>query len=242
MFACLIMGKEPMNRAIVHISKIQHVWLFQGLPSEAQERIRRSALRIDLDDGQWLFREGDTADRFFLVDKGHIRLFRLSPAGNEKVIEILPSGGTFAEAVPFLPEQRYPVNAAALGPTSVIGFKNGVFRDILEESTSACFRLLADMSKRLHRRLSDIAALSLQDATYRTVGFLLSGTNNTQVQVAGEGIRLEVPKSVLASRLSITQETFSRILHNLSGAGLIEVRGATIYLRDVERLRALQHH
>lgn len=217
------------------------VELFQAMSPEDLARVRATTARVWLDDGEWLFRQGDHAERFYLVRGGHIRLFRLSADGNEKVIEIVRPGQTFAEAVPFMREHRYPVNAAALGATEVIGISNATFRSILQASPETCFRLMADMSRRLHRRLGEIDALTLQNATYRTVNYLLalSGPDGDR---PADTIRLGVPKGVLASRLSITQETFSRILHNLSREGLIEVRGAIIRIRDPEGLRAFRQH
>ena len=50
-------------------------------------------------------------------------------------------------------------------------------------------------------------------------------------------IALAASKGVLASRLNITREHFSRILHDLTTAGLIKVRGRTVHILDVERLR-----
>ena len=41
----------------------------------------------------------------------------------------------------------------------------------------------------------------------------------------------------IASRLNLTQEHFSRILSELTGAGLIQVEGRTIHIPDIGRLR-----
>jgi len=216
---------------------LEDVELFRAMTPDELACVRRTATRVWLDHGQWLFRQGDPAERFYLVRGGHVRLFRLSADGNEKVIEIVRPGQTFAEAVPFMREQRYPVNAAALGTTELIGISNATFRNVLQTSTEACFRLMADMSQRLHRRLGEIDALTLQNATYRMVNYLLA-LPDPGADAPGGTIHLSVPKGVLASRLSITQETFSRILHNLAREGLIEVRGAAIRIRDPEGLRA----
>ena len=132
---------------------------------------------------------------------------------------------------------RRPTRALGIGTTELIGISNATFRNVLQTSTEACFRLMADMSQRLHRRLGEIDALTLQNATYRMVNYLLA-LPDPGADAPGGTIHLSVPKGVLASRLSITQETFSRILHNLAREGLIEVRGAAIRIRDPEGLRA----
>jgi CRP-like cAMP-binding protein len=42
----------------------------------------------------------------------------------------------------------------------------------------------------------------------------------------------------VASRLNLTPQHFSRILHELSEAGLVSVDGRTIHITDVAKLRA----
>ena len=57
--------------------------------------------------------------------------------------------------------------------------------------------------------------------------------------VHARDIQLMIPKQVIASRLAIQPETFSRILTRLRNDDLIEVEGPHVVLRDVEGLRTL---
>jgi CRP-like cAMP-binding protein len=50
-------------------------------------------------------------------------------------------------------------------------------------------------------------------------------------------VTLPTNKGVIASRLNLTQEHFSRILHELSDKELISVEGRKIHIPDVEKLR-----
>ena len=94
---------------------------------------------------------------------------------------------------------------------------------------------MADMSQRLHRLLNEIDSLTLHNATYRLVSYLLSEL--PQDVLTSPEIVLTTPKHIIASRLSIKPETFSRILTRLSRDGLIVVRGNSIVMADLERLR-----
>jgi len=51
-------------------------------------------------------------------------------------------------------------------------------------------------------------------------------------------ITLPAAKNLIASRLNLTQEHFSRILHDLAAAGLIEVDRRVIRIPDLQRLRS----
>ena len=76
--------------------------LFSELDDEQLDRVRRHAHITDMIEGESLFFQGDEASNFFLVLSGRIKLYRLSPEGKEKVVEIMENGSTFAEALEWL--------------------------------------------------------------------------------------------------------------------------------------------
>jgi CRP-like cAMP-binding protein len=214
---------------------LKDAYLFSKLDDDQLVRVRAMAQETRLEDGQTLFHAGDEARRFFLVTDGKMKLSRLALNGNEKVIEVISSGFTFAEALMFADRPRYPVRASAIGDTLVMGFDNEAFKALLQESVDTCFRLMADMSLRLRHLIKEIDDLTLQTATGRVAGFLCGAyTYKGQTRQAFD---LDMPKGVLASRLSVKPETFSRILNNFSNQGLVKVQGARIEILDVKGLR-----
>ena len=206
--------------------------LFERLEPSEVELLAREVRVQNLATGEALFDQGDAADRFYLVQDGRIKLYRLSAAGQEKIVEVFGPGETFAEAVMFMERKAYPVNAAALVPTTVLAIPNGVYKNILGGNARACFRLLGDMSMRLHRRLNDIDGLTLHSATERVAGFLLRELPAPD----SDRLSLGLPKQVIASRLAVTPETLSRVLGNLSDAGIVEVEGKEVRVLDREAL------
>ncbi|MBZ0070511.1 MAG: Crp/Fnr family transcriptional regulator [Thiohalobacteraceae bacterium] len=212
-------------------------YLFAALNEQQLKTVMETMQEVNIEEGRMLFEHGQPADRFYLLLEGQIKLYRLSEDGDEKVIEIVRPGETFAEAVTFMSGKFYPVNADALVKSRLLAFPNATFHELLSNSVDTCFRLMADMSQRLHRRLNEIDSLTLHNATYRLVSFLLAEL--PEGVVASQEIVLTTPKHVIASRLSIKPETFSRILTKLSRDGLIVVRGNSIVLEDLPRLREL---
>jgi CRP-like cAMP-binding protein len=211
--------------------------LLAGMTDEQLDKIRKTLRVVHLQTGEHLFEQGQPADRFYQVVSGQIKLYRVSMEGSERVIEVVEPGKTFAEAVIFMEKRAYPLNAEALGATELLAFDSATFIKILEESRECCFRLLADMSMRLHMRLNEIDYLTLQNASFRLVNYLLNQIPAAQQDDDEVEIKLNTSKSIIASRLSIQPETFSRILKNLSTRGLITVKGKSIKLNDVEALR-----
>ena len=220
------------------MKELRQAYLFAGVPDDQLHGLLKNAHEIRLSAGEMLFTQGQRAERFFFVRKGMLKLFRVSPEGDEKIIEITQPGQTFAEAVMFMgTDSRYPVNAEALHDSRLLAFPQEAFRTLLESSKETCFGMLASMSRRLHMLVNQIESLTLQNATYRLASYLLEQIPHG-VQESPE-IVLTTPKSAIAARLAIQPETLSRILKKLSGNGLIEVHGNHIVVCRVESLRSM---
>ena len=136
-------------------------------------------------------------------------------------------------------DRPYAVLAETLADSLVLGVgKHAVFAE-LEHNPRFARKMLAGLAQRLHGLVHDLEAHTLRSGTQRVIGYLLRDLAGAP----GGGpvaVELATSKGVLASRLNITREHFSRILHELSADSLIEVRGRTIRILDLARLRAFE--
>ena len=205
--------------------------LFSRLDEQQFARVVRTAVRVELDEGELLFSQGVPASRFYIVVSGQIKLSRVSPSGGEKIIEIIPAGHSFAEALMFLDRPAYPVGATALQTSVLISVDSGDYAAVLRESMDTCFLILGDMSQRLRGLVQEIDDLTLQSAGARVAGYLLHHAGENRADLV-----LDAPKQVLAARLSITPETFSRVLRRLSNRGVIAVDRDLVHIRDRAKL------
>jgi CRP-like cAMP-binding protein len=205
--------------------------LFSALSDIQLERVRRHSHITDMVEGESLFFQGDKATSFYLMLSGRVKLFRVSPDGKEKVVEIMEAGASFAEALMFMDQPNYPVTATALAPSRVVVINCREYKAMLHESIESCFLLMGNMSYRLRALIHEIDALSLDTGTVRTVAYLL--------HQAPEGVtsfELRVAKSVIASRLSVKPETFSRILKSLHERGIVTIEGRNVIIQDREAM------
>jgi CRP-like cAMP-binding protein len=216
------------------IDDLRSCYLLQRLSEEQLQRVSQRAFRVHLSEGQILFNQGEPADRFFLILRGQIKLYRLSPNGNEKIIEIIGPGNTFAEAMMFLERPGYPVCATALTASELVSVDARDFRHMLSDSVGTCFILLGDMSQRLRGLIRQIDELTLHTATNRVAAYLLAKSRE-------EGIEfdLDIRKGVLASRLSVKPETFSRIVKQLNERGIVRMDGSRVRVLKGDALEVL---
>ncbi len=207
--------------------------LFQQLRDDEISHLAAGSREIRLTKGQILFQKGALLEGFYVVAAGQIKLAFSSPAGQEKVVSIVDPGHSFGEAVLFM-ERPCPVFAQALADSRLLFIaRQGLF-EAIDRDRAFARRMLAGLSMRLHGLIQDVEGYSLHSATQRVIGFLL--------QLAGTASEpraectLPASKQIIASRLNLTPETLSRVLHSLNEAGLIEVQGKHIAIPDTVRL------
>ena len=217
--------------------KIQANPLFADLDKDQFARVLNNATSIELESGQTLFEQGMPARAFFLLLEGSVKLTRLSPDGNEKVIDLIHPGQTFAEAVIFNGGPGFPVNAVVLSPSHLVSIDAAAYLDVLYDSPKACLDIMARISQRLHWLVNEVDRLTLHNATYRLVSYLLDQTAGASDESCD--VCLSAPKHVIASRLSIKPETLSRTLKRLSDSGLVEIQKDHVVLKEIGALKKL---
>jgi len=213
--------------------------LFSELSAAHVAKIAESTREKRLSKGEMLFQKGDVPRGFFVIVFGQVKLAFPSSQGNEKVVEILGPKKSFGEAVMFI-DRPYPVFAEALTDTLLLHVAKNAVRSLIESDASFALRMLAGMSMQLHSLISDVESYSLRSSTQRVIGYLIQhcpmgkeGQSNADTLE----ITLSTSKQVIASRLNLTPETLSRILHDLVEAQLIAVRGKQIKIPNLHRLQ-----
>lgn len=206
------------------------------MQQEEIDRIAANTSELHVMRGDVLFRKGDPCAGFHIVVFGQIKLAFTSPSGTEKVVEIMMPGQSFGEAIMFT-GKPYVVYAQALADSMLLHItKSAVFEEIERDPKFAC-RMIAGLSRRLHGLISDLESYSLYSGAQRVIGFLLRSELELDAKDAPFSVELPTQKSIIASRLNLTPEHFSRILHDLTEDGLIKVEGRSIVILDIERLR-----
>jgi CRP-like cAMP-binding protein len=214
---------------------LRRLYLFAPFGTQQLQQLMDSARLIRLEAGEYLFQQGQPAPRFFALRSGQMKLFRLSRRGDEKVFDVVGPGQTFCEEIMCTEQPVYPTTAQALRDCEVYSFSFETFETLLRGSPDACLHFMTDLGERISRLIKELDEVTLQDATTRLVSFLLEhGAARGDADVV-----LDVPKGIIASRLSIRPETLSRILHRLRDKGLVEVKRSSIHVNDVAGLKAV---
>jgi CRP-like cAMP-binding protein len=218
-------------------SLLANLPLFSDLREQDLGRIAARTSSVHAAKGETIFRRGDPCVGFHVIVYGQVKLGFTSAQGAEKVIEIIGPKQSFGEALMFL-EQPYIVSAQALADSMLLHVsKAAVFHEI-EADPMFARRMLSGLSRRLHGLVSDVESYSLRSGAQRVIGYLLRAVPESHGAPKTTEITLPTTKNIIASRLNLTPEHFSRVLHDLTVAALIEVDGRTVRILDADRLRS----
>ena len=230
-----VLDSPAMEKSATKIAALREHYLFAGLDDADFESLMQRASVVRVEKGAVLFHRGDKADDFYFIDSGQVELNIIAPTGQKKVLEVVGPDRTFAEAVAFMGGHKYPVTCEVLSDAVLVQIPNNDYVDLIDTDRDACMRLLSDISRHLHGLVREIERLTVQNAGARLVSYLLEHVVDTNDDEAT--IRLELPRHVIASRLSITPETLSRLLRGLVDERIITIEDRVIFVHNLSRLR-----
>ncbi len=213
--------------------------LFHSLGDGQFKRLVRCAHLHNLASGQPLFMQNETAERFYLIISGTVKLYRLHTDGREIIINVLKSNETAGEAAMFFDKPSYPVNASIEEKAQLLSFSNRVYKELLEASSSTCFKVMGALACRLQNCLSEIETLTHQTATQRVVRFILGLIEEQDRHKEQVEITLPVAKRLIAARLAMQPETFSRVIHDFRAQGLLEINGPVLNIARTSALKEM---
>jgi CRP/FNR family transcriptional regulator, dissimilatory nitrate respiration regulator len=219
------------------ISTLRVCQLFAGLARQDLENIAACAIIKSLTKGAYLFREGDAAVGFYIVQQGAVNVHRVNAMGKEQIIHVFRTGESFAE-VALATDKGYPADARALEATQVLLIQKEGILALLRQQPELALRMLGGMSSHLRVLVGQLEDLTLKDVETRLANWLLKRCpqpySNSPVP-----IDLPMTKRVLAAELGTISETFSRTLAKFREQKLVTVKGKTITLLSPAQLHAL---
>lgn len=221
----------------VIINSLRSCQLFTGLPLEDLERVASVAVVKNLERNEYVFREGDPALGFYVVQRGAVNVHRVTAAGKEQVIHVFRTGDSFAEVAVASPT-GYPADARAQETTQVLLIQKAGILELLKRQPELALRMLGSMSSHLRVLIGQIEDLTVKDVETRLANWLIKRCPNAQSETP-VNIQLTVTKRVLAAELGTVSETFSRTLAKFREQKLISVKGKMVVVLSPAKLLAL---
>ena len=225
-----------LKRSVI-INTLRGCQLFAGLPPGDLEKIAAATTVKSLAKDEYLFREGEAARGFYIVQRGAVNVHRVTAAGKEQVIHIFRGGDSFAEASLASP-CGYPADARALEATQVLLVQKDGILALVRRQPELALRMLGSMSAHLRGLVGQLEDLTLKDVETRLANWLVKRCLNPQGETPVT-IELAMTKRVLAAELGTVGETFSRTLAKFRAQKLLAVKGRVVTILSPAKLSAL---
>lgn len=217
------------------LETVRHLPLFQGLAPDALRSLLRDAEVLAFSKRTVIFEQGEPVTRFFGVLSGWVKLYRLRPDGSEVIIEVFGPGESFAEGAIGMPD-GYPVSAELVEDGRLLAVPVAGYIERLREDPELVVRTFASLAINLKRLVSRIESGSSLNSSQRVGAFLLHFCPPPKPGGDPVDVRLPYDKKLIASRLGMKPETFSRALANLRKHG-VAVRGSKARISNLTQLR-----
>jgi CRP-like cAMP-binding protein len=212
--------------------------LFKDMGQSKRDFIADKSHFIDLKKGDFLVHKGDSCTGFYITVHGNIKISFISMEGKEHVVRIVGPGQSFSEAMMFL-DKPSPTTVQTITAAKVLFVPKSVIFQCIIDDANCMNGMFASLSRRILLLASELESLTLDSSQQRVIGYLLQNLHPEHAKFSKSAIELPANKSTIALHLNLAPETLSRVLHQLSEKGLIQVEGKVIRILDIEKLRNL---
>lgn len=218
-------GKQKMCISLVPI--------FNHLEVEQMNEIMAVMQSVLYKKGEIIYHAGEQSDSLYIVNKGRIRIYRLSETGKEQLVRIL-NPGDFTGELALFNESLHESYAEAMVETQVCKIKRSDLQEFLLKYPSISLKILEEFSHRLEQSEKQTTRFATETVETRLALFLAECLGS---ESSSKEIKLPMKRKDLASYLGTTPESISRKLSYLEEAGYIkQMPGKRIEILDLDGL------
>jgi CRP/FNR family transcriptional regulator, cyclic AMP receptor protein len=224
---------------MIDVASIRRVPLFRDFADDEAAAVAATVTDRHYGKHQFIVREGDPGDTFFILVKGSVSVCRIAPDGRETILSILKEGDFFGEMSMFDSSLR-SASIKTLTETEVGAIRQADFLTLLDRNPRIGRSLVIALSERLRAANALIAATTSQDIRARLASLLLNLGDQFGERVDnGTRITLRLTNQEMANMIGTTRETVNRTLNRFWDDKLVDMRTAHVVIVEPDRLRGL---
>ena len=235
------MQEKPQDQALARrIATLRTMPIFADLAERDLVSLAEDMRSKEYAKDETIFRQGDESREVYFVRKGKVRIYKISPSGNETTIAIFTTNDVIGELAAIDQEPR-SASAKAMTQVSLLAMSQERFLYTLQTLP----RFGMGMARLLAHKLRWTAAFAESIAQFDAAGRLLHiilQHNDQYGEVLEPGKRYQVNiglnQSDLASMVGARREWINRILSEWRRRGLLEFDNGVITILDLPRVRA----
>jgi CRP/FNR family transcriptional regulator, cyclic AMP receptor protein len=201
---------------------LREVDILRDLNTEEMDWLKHSTEMVTCEPGRMIYGQDEQVEVLFILKKGKVQLYRLTPEG--KKLELATVGaGTFFGEMPFLGQRMHNAFAEAIEESVICVMSREDVERLIDRKPQVAVRMLEVLSARLGETESRLEALAFQNVPARLAAALL--------QLAPDD-ELRMSHQELGDRIGAYRETVTKTLDEFQRAGLVELGRMRIAIRD----------
>jgi CRP-like cAMP-binding protein len=222
-----------MKKQAEEKGRLARLPIFRNLSDDAVKKLEDILLQKEFSKSETIFTEGDEPDGLYIICRGRVKVFKLSPEGKEQILHIVGPKELLG-AVSAFAGNPYPANADAMEKTAAYFFPRMDFLSLVRKEPSIVMNMMANLAMRLQHFTRVIENLSLKEVPGRLAAYLLYLCRRSECR---EFIEIDVSKAQLASLIGTIPETISRILKKMTERNILSVSGRKVKLLNKKALQ-----
>ena len=224
---------------MIDLAALRRIPLFREFGDEQLEAVRATVAERSFPKHQFIVREGEPGDTFFVIASGSVAVCRVASDGRETILSILKEGDFFGEMSMFDSSLR-SASIKTLTDVRVGAVRRDDFLNLIDANPQIGRLLVIELSERLRAANALIAATTSQDIRGRLASLLLNLADQFGERVDnGTRITLRLTNQEMANMIGTTRETVNRTLNRFWDDKLVDMRTAHVVIVEPDRLRAL---
>jgi CRP-like cAMP-binding protein len=230
------MAQNELSLSAADLANLRNVPMFRFLDDDITAAVLAGATPRRWSAGQTILEQDHPLDAFYVVLEGWVKLYRITRTGEEAVLSVMTAGESFAEAVVFM-GGRCPVSVDAVGDVRLLRIEYAALRRAIERDGATALALLASIAHQGEALTDQVDRMKTMTAPRRVADFFLALALRLRspAETGAAELRLPYEKALIAARLGMTPESFSRAVAQLRRHG-VAVERDRVRIASLERL------
>ncbi|KLU63659.1 MULTISPECIES: Crp/Fnr family transcriptional regulator [Desulfosporosinus] len=187
--------------------------------------------------GQIIFSAGDTADRIYLIEKGFVKIYRITPDGRKVTVGSMRSPGQLMGLAETLYHGERTCFAGAISDSTLVVLRKSRFEELLEKQPSIAIKVATTLGIRMREAEAIIQEMVCWQVPGRLAMLLLKMSERAGIETeAGTKIALRLTHEEIACMIGTTRQTVTSLLNTFKQENSISIEGREMYILDADKL------
>ena len=225
---------EPSAERIRLLSMVD---IFEPLSEQEIEQLNGQLPDVHLEPGDMFYGPEDQTEKLFILQKGKIRIFRMTPDGREFTLAVVEAGTVFGEMV-LTGQQLEGAYAQAMESSQVSTIAREDLERLVLVKPKVGLKIMQVLSERLRRQENRLEDATMKDVRSRLAGIIMLLVESEGVR-SGTGYRIPAhyTHERLGTMIGANRVAVTRAFGLLQDEGIVELKRRLIHVTNLDALR-----